>query len=280
MTAEQQVMGIDRVINFFPSLRLEENPFLVLDVFIVIIFAWLVYRFLQQKRAVRILWGLVVLVIILMLGQILELRLVNMLMRWVVTSLVVAIPVVFQPELRSALERVGRTTRYVTDIGELKNLPKRLPRSLPKSDLKAIVTEVSRSVLALSTSKTGALIVLAKHTGLRDIIESGEIINANLTTRLLVSLFQQSSPTHDGAAVIVGNKIVAISVILPLTEEEKFLTSGTRHRAAVGLTEQSDALVLVISEQTGDVSIADAGKLTKVENISNLNEIILKKMAG
>lgn len=247
-----QILGVSQeFIASVGSLRWQIHPFAPLDILIVALLFYWIYFFLRETRAMRILYGIAILGFLLLVGRILELTLLNFVMKYLIASILIAIPVVFQPELRAALEKLGRT-RFVGS-----SLP-----LMSKIDIETTTDTLVRSVMGLARRRIGALIVLTGKTGLRDFIETGVVLNADLSRELLWNIFTPKSPLHDGAVIVSGNKIVAASARLPLSEEQFAETLGTRHRAAIGLSAQTDALVIVVSEETGRVSIATGGALT------------------
>jgi len=182
------------------------------------------------------------------------------------TALVVALPIVFQPELRRTLERLGGGnffTRPLTQMAE--------------GDLSALINEVLRAVQKMSAIRTGALILLERGTGLQEFIDTGIRIDGLVTAELLENIFIPKSPLHDGAAIIRGDRLQAAACVLPLSESRELSRElGTRHRAAVGLSEQSDALAVVVSEETGNVSMAVEGNLYRRLNEAGLRELLVK----
>lgn len=245
-----KILGVtDDISNFYYGLTITKNPFVILDILIIAVIIYWGYFLIKETRAIRILYGIGILGIIMILGQVLHLVALNWMLNKMVTVILVAIPVVFQPELRSALERLGRT-----------NIVGSYP-SLGKNELNLVIKDLMDSIKILSKNKTGALIVLVQKTGLKDIIDTGKPINAQLTSPLLLTIFTHNSPLHDGAVIVNGNKIVAAKCMLPLSEDEFSFNVGTRHRAAVGLSSQTDAIVLVVSEETGSISISYNGQL-------------------
>jgi diadenylate cyclase len=244
------VLGIsDKASSFFSSLGIKPWPYILLDVAVVAVLIYWGYLLLRQTRAMRIVYGLVFLVVIMLLARLLDLVLLNWLLKYFMTMLVVAIPVVFQPELRNALEKLGRSG-FIADL----NRP-----DLQTDNLDQITTAVKQ----MSSQKIGALIILQRKTGLRDYIEKGILLNAKVSIELLCSIFFPKSPLHDGAAVIIGNKIIAASVMLPVSEHELSSKLGSRHRAGVGITENSDAVAIIVSEETGAVSLAVGGEIER-----------------
>jgi diadenylate cyclase len=184
----------------------------------------------------------------MLIGRLMNLVLLNWILQYIMAMLVVAIPIVFQPELRNALERLGRT-RFIKDFGRGTQLN--------------VVNEVLAAVDILSKQKIGALIVFQRKTGLREYIERGAELDAVVSAELLLSIFFPRSPLHDGAVIISGSKIVAASVTLPVSDFEASSKMGTRHRAGLGITENSDAVSVIVSEETGNVSLAADGAIER-----------------
>ena len=226
------------------------SSFGILDIIIVaLIFYWL-FNLLKGTKALRILYGIAILAIIFFLGQFLQLTALNFLLRYFFTGIIVAIPVVFQPELRSALEKLGRTSKFVAGL------------PLTKDESAQIAQKVISALKNLSQNKIGALICLGRQTGLREYIETGTILNAELTTPLLLNIFSPKAALHDGATIILDDKIISAGCTLPLSEEKRYdMKLGTRHKAALGLSEQTDAVCLVVSEENGAIAMAISGKL-------------------
>ena len=245
-----KILGVtERANYFFGGLSATSWPVIVLDILIVSVLIYWVYVFLRQTRAMRILYGLLILVALMLLGQLLDLVLLNWILRYIMAMLVVAIPIVFQPELRAALEKLGRS-KLVAELNTKES----------RENTTKILIETA---LLLSRDKTGALIIIQRKTGLRELTETGITINAKVSSELLGSIFMSKSPLHDGAVIIVGEMIEAASVTLPVSEKESGSKLGMRHRAAIGVTEESDAIALVVSEENGYVSISVSGEIEK-----------------
>lgn len=261
-----QVLGaVDRVSYFWDSIRMSLTPFMAIDVLIVAIFIYWIYVFLRETRAMRIVYGFLFLGILAIIGRLFDLILLNWILKYLMTMLVVAIPVVFQPELRGVLERLGRA-RFISDLG-----------SLSRSNLTKLVNELASAAEVLSSQKTGALIVIQRQTGLKEYINNGIQIEAQVSAELLLSIFFPKSPLHDGATVIVGDKIIASSCTLPITEAPlEHLNLGTRHRAALSLSEISDAIVIIVSEETGQIALAVDGQLQKRISVETLRNQLFK----
>ena len=271
--AIQKILGTSTRANFFlTSFDFFKNPYEILDILLVAILFYWVYLLLKETRAMSILYGIVMLAIVMLVGKLLQLQVLNFILTYVLAGLVVAIPVVFQPELRSALEKLGRS-KFVGDFGRLK-----------KAKLEIVVNEIVSAVEYLAREKQGGIIVFTRQTGLRDIVQTGVVMNAEISKQLLVNIFTPKSPLHDGAVIISGDKVVAANCWLPLPEQEFNFDLGTRHRAAAGISAETDAIVVVISEETGRVSLADNGNLTvnltKKQLIDFLVQLLQHKIEG
>jgi len=246
-----KVLGVtDQATYFFSNLKIILNWTLLLDIFIVAILLYWVYIFLRETRAMRILYGFFILLILTSAGHLLNLLLLNWILKYIMAMLVVAIPIVFQPELRTALEKLGRT-KFLKDL------------AFSKESNSKLIDEIASTVSELSRQKIGALIVLQRQTGLREYIETGIQIDAEVSSALLSSIFFPRSPLHDGAVIIASGKIVSAKSILPVSNASINPGLGTRHRAGIGVTETSDAVSIMVSEETGTLSIAVSGKLDR-----------------
>jgi len=229
--------------------------------------AFFIYRFImliRGTRAVQLIKGLVVLVAASFLARALNLVTISWILSQLQLMIVVALPVVFQPELRRALERLGRGKFFARPIS-----------FLGVEDMSRLINELVRGVQVLAKTRTGALIVLERETGLNDYIETGLKLDGVVSSELLVNIFVPGTPFHDGAAIIRGDRAVAVGCFLPLTDTPYLSKQlGTRHRAALGITEISDAIAIVVSEETGTVSVAEEGRLTRYLDEKNLKEIL------
>lgn len=234
----------------------------VVDVAIV---SYVIYRllvFIRGTRAVQLLKGIAVLFIVAALAQVLHLNTTYWLFEKAELALAIAIPIVFQPELRRALEQVGRGRFFAhpADPG-------------PEGSAR-LLDEMLRATTILARNKIGALIVIERATGLSDLAETGIAVDGLVSAEFLVNIFIPNTPLHDGAVIVRGNRVLAAACFLPLAESTPLgVDYGSRHRAAIGVTEHSDALALVVSEETGDVSLANSGKL-----IRKLEERTLREM--
>ena len=255
----------DRMVEFFQNVFV---GFRLIDVLDIVIVAYLVYKilgFIQETRAQQLVRGLVVLGIVFFLSDFLKLYLLNWLLRNFVTMGLFALIVLFQPELRRGLEQLGR-----------RNIVSGQFRSLDKENAIEVVKEIVAAVDDFSATRTGALIVFERETMLNDIIETGTIVDARISVRLLGNLFYEGSPLHDGAVIIRGDRIHAASCVLPLTEKKNIGRNlGTRHRAGLGVSEVSDALVIVVSEETGVISVAEDGNFRRFMDLKSVEKILL-----
>lgn len=236
----------------------------LIDIAIVAYVSYKAIMLIKGTRAVQLIKGLVVLAISTKVSEWLGLYTINWLLRNTMTVGVIALLVVFQPELRRALEQLGRGRLFVTPFF-----------SFSEEEVNKMINEMARAVQVLASNKIGALIVIERETGLNDVIETGLEIGGKLTTELLLNIFIPNTPLHDGAVLIRNDKIMAAGCFLPLTENPNLSKElGTRHRAALGITEQSDAVSIIVSEETGVISVAVEGKLTRYLDIMTFKEMI------
>lgn len=237
----------------------------VLDILIVAFIFYKILEFIKETRAQQLIKGLLVVVAAFFLSDIFNLYALNWLLRGTMTVGAIALVVVFQPELRRALEYVGRSKIVKAPFGQL-----------DKEKAKSITDEFVKAVSACSSTKTGALIILERETPLTEIAESGTVINADISAQLLMNIFYEGAPLHDGAVIIRGDQIFAASCVLPLTNNKDLNKSlGTRHRAGIGVTEHSDAIALIVSEETGIISMAVDGKLTRFLDAKKIEKTLL-----
>jgi diadenylate cyclase len=230
----------------------------------ILIVAYLFYRILlliRNTRAFQLVKGVVALLVATQASQLLGLSTLHVVLQTFQVALLVALPVVFQPELRRALEQLGRT------------------RLLPAASLGApragddTLDEVVRATVRLARDRVGALIALEQGTGLQDVVETGIPVDARLSWELIVNIFTPNSPLHDGAIVVRQDRILAAGCFLPLASATLLPPElGTRHRAAVGLSEETDAVIIVVSEETGVISLAQEGRLLRHLDESTLRQ--------
>lgn len=244
------------------------SSFKITDVIDITVVSYLVYKvlsFIRETRAQQLVRGVIVLIVVFIVSDVANLHLLNWLFGNVLTMGLFALVVLFQPELRRGLEQMGR-----------RNLVGNSLRNIDKDNALAIVNEIVLAIDDFSSTRTGALIAIERETMLNDIIETGAIVDARISVRLLGNLFYEGSPLHDGAVIIRGDRIHAASCVLPLTENKNLGRNlGTRHRAGVGVSEVSDALVIIVSEETGVISVAENGTLKRFMDLKSIEKILL-----
>lgn len=227
----------------------------LLDIFDIVLVAFVLYKLyvmIKDTRALALLKGLIVMLIATVISKWLGLNVIYWLLQKTMTVVIVALPVVFQPELRRALEQLGRGTLFKNSV------------FLNEEEQENLLEELAKTVAVLAKNKIGALIVLEREIGLSDYIETGIKVDGLVSNEFLINIFIPNTPLHDGAVIIRGNRIMAAGCLLPLTEDRSLKKElGTRHRAAIGLAEQSDAAVIVVSEETGIISLARSGRLVR-----------------
>ena len=256
----------DNIVGYIKSLQ--ENPFelitLIIDLAIVIFLIYSFLKIVKGSRAWQLIKGIVLLIVITWLSGLFNLQILNWILTGIMNLGVIAIIVIFQPELRRGLEQLG-TNKFTKFFGIDKDLATKT-----KEDIYKIVI----AAVELSKSKIGALIVIERDIKIQDVISSGIPMNADVSPQLLVNIFEPKTPLHDGAVIISGNKIAAAACVLPLADDNDIAKElGTRHRAAIGISKESDSIVVVVSEETGKISIAKDGTL-----IADVSEDALKKI--
>ncbi len=239
-----------------------------LDIVVVAIVLYQLLMLIKGTRAVQLLKGLFVLIVVSYLSRYLRLNTISWLLDQVWKMLFVALPVVFQPELRRALEQLGRG-RFFT----------RHPLTLGTEAFLILIEELVRCTQVLSKNRIGALIVLERDTGIQDYIETGIKIDGMVSSEFLVNIFIPNTPLHDGAVILRGDRVAAAGCFLPLSENLNIAKElGTRHRAALGLTEVSDSIVIVVSEETGAISVAINGDLTRFLDDKMLRDLLMREL--
>ena len=235
----------------------------IIDILVVTVIIYELLMLTRQTRGSAVLKGLLLLLLIVGASNLLGLTALNWLLMAVLKNGALVLVILFQPELRKALEQMGRGA-----IIDKKR------REVP-DDQEHIITEIIQCLTDLSRRRVGALIVFERKTGLKDVIETGISIDAEISAALLENIFEPNTPLHDGAVVIRGPRVMAGACILTLTEGRGISHElGTRHRAAIGVSETTDALVLIVSEETGIISMARGGKLTRHLDSKSLQEIL------
>jgi diadenylate cyclase len=236
----------------------------LVDIAIVSYLIYKLFTLVRGTRAIQLIRGILVLLVATYAASRLRLYTINWILVNARTMLFVALPVVFQPELRRALEQIGRGRVFASSLA-----------IFDEGDMSRVLEEIARAAEVMSKGKCGALIVVERQTGLTDYVETGVKTDAVVTAELLINLFVPGSPLHDGAVIIKGNRITAAACFLPLTDAADLTVEfGSRHRAALGITESSDALAIVVSEETGAISLANSGRLIRYLDGKTLREML------
>ncbi len=245
----------------------------VFDILILTVVLYQVYRFVRNRRAARVMIGLLVVVVFGLVVEAFQLKALSYIVTLFGAAAFFCVVVIFQPEIRDALEHIGNA-----------NLLNPGSDSIPKKHYalaKSVADETVDAVFKLSEKKTGALIIFEGLTKLGDYMQGGKPVDARVTSHLLQNIFYDKAPLHDGALIIRNMRICSASCVLPSTKGKlNFGSMGTRHRAAVGVTEVSDALALMVSEETGMVSVAQDGKLLRGVDPETLRDILMTYLAG
>jgi len=237
----------------------------IIDIFIIAIIVYFLLQIISGTRAVQLIKGLILIFVAALISQLLNLNTVNWFLNSTLTMVIVALPIVFQPELRRALEHIGRG-RFIREYRW---------RDWGPKDINNIVFSINH----LSEEKVGALIVIARNVGLKNFIESGTMLEALISTELIENIFIKNSPLHDGAVIIENSTIKAAACFLPLSSNPAINPKlGTRHRAALGMSEESDAIALVVSEESGVISMAKEGELLRYLDVNSLREQLFKEL--
>lgn len=239
----------------------------VLDILVVSFIFYKAYILIKETRAEQLIKGLALIVILIPVSDLLKLNMLNFILNKTLTIGVLSVVIIFQPEIRRALEHLGRSA--FEDIHA----------SRASDNKEEIVDEIVTAACNLAQTKTGALIVMEQGTGLGEVLASGTIIDAKVSANLLENIFVVNTPLHDGATIIRKGRIHASGCVLPLTNNMSLNKKlGTRHRAGIGISENSDALVIIVSEETGIISLAANGKLTRNYDKKKLKNILTRIM--
>lgn len=252
----------DYALKFITLLRIAD----LVDIFIIAIVAYYFMMAIKGTRAVQLVKGILVVIAVYMVSSVLKLHTLNYILGSLVQVAMFGVIVIFQPELRNLLEKVGRLKvgNFLGTAFDLVN---------HREETEMVIDEISRAAAEMAETKTGCLIVMERRTRLGEYMNSGTLLNADVSTELLKNIFTPNTPLHDGAVIIRANKIITAGCVLPLTANVNLASElGTRHRAALGLSEASDSVIVVVSEETGKISIAINGSLTR-----NLSRLTLKK---
>lgn len=250
---------MDSIQNFFELIRFKD----IVDVALVAIMFYYVIKIIKGTRAEQLFKGILVILILTKISDLLRLYTI----KWIFSNIMnfgfIAVLIVFQPELRRGLEFLGRTSSIRNAL------------SNRESDTPSQVTEIIDAVASLSRQKIGALIIFERKTGLDDIADTGTRLDSYISSSLLINIFIPNTPLHDGAVIVKGDRIKAAACFLPLSDSNNISKElGTRHRAGIGVTERSDSLALIVSEENGSISIAENGEISRYLDIETLENIL------
>ncbi len=253
------------IANYSGYFRLQD----LFDILIVAYVFYMIIGFIHETRAMQLIKGIVLLLIVLFISDLIELNTINYMLRNTLQVGVLAIVVIFQPELRRALEKMGTATMKTKLFGQ----------DVDTNQIKNMCDEVSSACGQMSSTRTGCLMVLERTSKLSDIAHTGVKIDSLVSEGLLINMFVPNTPLHDGAVIIRGGRVHSAACVLPLTQNPNLDSElGTRHRAGIGMSENSDAVVVIVSEETGKISLAVGGKLTRGLTKDSLNKALRKLM--
>ena len=253
----------DVLNNIFSQIRWLD----FVDIAVVAFVVYKILMFIQETRAEQLLKGLIVLLVATEASGLLKLYTINWVLKGTLTLGAVALIIIFQPELRRALQYLGRGKFLNKSFVEV-----------DKESADQITENIMQAIKYFSRNKIGALIILERETAIGDIIETGTVLNAEISKELLINIFNVGAPLHDGATIIRGEQIIAAGCVLPLTANNNLSSElGTRHRAGIGVSENSDAVVLIVSEETGAMSVAMNGALSRFMD-ANAVETVIKSV--
>jgi diadenylate cyclase len=240
----------------------------ILDIAIVTFFIYKVIGYVKGTKLMTLFRGVLLFIVVRIIAGLLDLTTVEWLMNQVITYGVIAAVVIFQPEIRRALESLGRSTNLIATLDK------------SSSDDGYYIAEYEKAIDYMSKRKIGALIAIERTQSLQEYISTGTPLDAKISSGLLINIFIPNTPLHDGAVIVSGNRIAVTSAYLPLSESTSISKAfGTRHRAAIGLAEVSDALTIVVSEETGGVSVTENGEFYKELTKEQLHAILVKGLS-
>ena len=250
----------NQILPFLATIRITD----IIDILIVAVAIYAIIKGFRKTRAAQLIKGIAIFLVVTYLADWLQLNMISFFLGNLIQIGFIAIIIIFQPELRRALEHVGRSK-----FGKW--------FSTEEIDYSEMVSEIIRASENMSKTNTGALMVFEKEAPLDDLLTGGTLINADVSSELLENIFVHNTPLHDGAVIIRNSKIYKASCVLPLSSNKDLSKEcGTRHRAALGISEQSDCVSLVVSEETGKISIMHKGNMIRNLSISNLSELLMK----
>lgn len=270
---ESRLEIFNSILSIIKTIQLRD----IVDILAIALLIFGLFKLIQETRAVQLLKGVIMLLIVYFLSSLFGLVMLSSLLRTFFEAAVVVIAIIFQPEIRKALEQIGRNNTYKKYI---KIFTKHHKGDEWKKAVEKSIVDAADTAVLFSRSKTGALLVFERETMLSDIAATGTIIDAETSVALFGNIFFNKAPLHDGASIIRDGKLFAAGCILPLTSNRNVdINLGTRHRAGLGISEQSDAVVLIVSEETGVISLAVNGILlrefTREELIKKLEQFLI-----
>ena len=270
---ESRLEIFNSILSIIKTIQLRD----IVDILAIALLIFGLFKLIQETRAVQLLKGVIMLLIVYFLSSLFGLVMLSSMLRTFFEAAVVVIAIIFQPEIRKALEQMGRNNTYKKYI---KIFTKHHKGDEWKKAVEKSIVDAADTAVLFSRSKTGALLVFERETMLSDIAATGTIIDAETSVALFGNIFFNKAPLHDGASIIRDGKLFAAGCILPLTSNRNVdINLGTRHRAGLGISEQSDAVVLIVSEETGVISLAVNGILlrefTREELIKKLEQFLI-----
>lgn len=253
----------NRIARVFSSFRVAD----AIDILVVAVLLYFVFKFIRDRRAGKLAAGIITLLLLLAVSNLIEMRVMSYIMQNVFQIGIIAVIVLFQPELRAVLEKVGGgSLKGVRGFGDFRS---------SDNGTAEMIASVSQAASDLSDTKTGALMVFERTTKLGDLILTGTVVDSAISVPVIKNIFFKNSPLHDGAVIIRDTRLHAAGCLLPLSQSQEITRDlGTRHRAALGMSENSDAVVLIVSEETGKISIAVEGKITRGYNKESLQKAL------
>ena len=247
----------------------------LVDIILVAAVIFLIYRWIRGSSAINIFIAIIILFIVRVIATAMNMKMVSAMLGTILDVGAIAIIVIFQPEIRRFLNNIGRTA------GQNNVMKKFFRRQQAEGLDSGLISEIVLAVEQMAATKTGALIVVRRRDNLQSIIATGDLIDARVSQRLVMNIFFKNSPLHDGAMIIVGDRIEAARCQLPMTARRDIPAHyGMRHRAALGVTEDTDADVIVVSEETGNVSYVHGGEIRTIKNIEELRAIVGKTLSA
>ena len=252
----------EQIENFFWNIFHRPTIIDILDIIVIAFLLYRLFKMVQKTRAIQVFKGVVYFILINYISTILGFKTLSWLMKSIIDNGAIALLILFQPEMRRGLEQLGRSGRIDRHHAE-------------QSDSDHVINELTKCLINLAKRRVGALIVIEGKTGLQDVMETGTTVDAVISAALLENIFEPNTPLHDGAVILREHRVATAACVLTLSDSASIPSSlGTRHRAGLGITETTDATVLIVSEETGIISMARAGKMTRYLDEKGVREIL------